>query len=269
MKTLVPVLSVMLTASAAFAQFHGYGSGGATNTRGYGSFSGFGSVLFPGTGHAPPVGPVGGFGYGAYGYGAHGGRYGGGYGGTRWAPLPPASGMGYRSFNTRAAVVPYPVFVGGSYGGYYDGLQPVVPEPQQPQTIVIQQPPAQVAAGNSTPVIINQYFRSDATPAEAEQAAESAVRQYRGTGMVGPPASAAPSQVRVLGAQGGTEDKATIYLIALRDHTIMPSLGYWVEGDTLNYITAQGSHNRVSMDLVDKSFSRQLNDERRVEFNLP
>jgi len=268
MKTLVPVLSVMLTASAAFAQFHGYGSGGATNTRGYGSFSGFGSVLFPGTGHAPPVGPTAGFGfsYGGYGYG---GRCRNCYGGGWSAPLPPASGMGYRSFNTRAAVVPYPVFVGGSYGGYYDGLQPVVQEPQQPQTIVIQQPPAQVAAGNSTPVIINQYFRSDATPAEAEQAAQSAVRQYQGTGMVGPPASAAPSQVRTLGGEAGTDDKATIYLIALRDHTIMPSLGYWVEGDTLNYITAQGSHNRVSMDLVDKSFSRQLNDERRVEFNLP
>jgi hypothetical protein len=42
-----------------------------------------------------------------------------------------------------------------------------------------------------------------------------------------------------------------------------------VDNDTLNYITAQGVRNRVSMDLVDKDFSRQLNRERSLDFALP
>jgi hypothetical protein len=60
-----------------------------------------------------------------------------------------------------------------------------------------------------------------------------------------------------------------IFLIAMKDHTIFPAVAYWVEGDTLNYITAQGVRNRVSLDLVDKDFSKQLNKERNLDFALP
>ena len=65
------------------------------------------------------------------------------------------------------------------------------------------------------------------------------------------------------------EPEATIYLIAMQDHSIVAAIGYWVEGDTLNYITQDGNQNRVSMALVDRDFSKQLNDERHVEFKLP
>ena len=65
------------------------------------------------------------------------------------------------------------------------------------------------------------------------------------------------------------DDKATIYLIAFKDHTILPSLAYWVEGDTLNYITEQGTPNRASLSLIDRDFSKQLNRERHIEFSLP
>ena len=58
-------------------------------------------------------------------------------------------------------------------------------------------------------------------------------------------------------------------LIAMQDHSIVAAIGYWVEGDTLNYITQDGNQNRVSMALVDRDFSKQLNDERHVEFKLP
>ena len=61
----------------------------------------------------------------------------------------------------------------------------------------------------------------------------------------------------------------TIYLIAFKDHTILPALAYWVEGDTLNYVTENGVPNRASLALIDKAFSKQLNTERSVEFNLP
>ncbi len=61
----------------------------------------------------------------------------------------------------------------------------------------------------------------------------------------------------------------TIYLIALTDHTILPALAYWVDGDTLAYITTEGDQNRISLALVDREFSKQLNDDRHVEFKLP
>ena len=50
---------------------------------------------------------------------------------------------------------------------------------------------------------------------------------------------------------------------------IFPAIAYWVEGDTLNYITVQGAKNSVSLDLVDRDFSKQINKERKVEFGLP
>ena len=66
-----------------------------------------------------------------------------------------------------------------------------------------------------------------------------------------------------------TNDQPTIYLLAMTDHTIIPAIAYWVDGDTLNYITTEGSQNRVSLSLIDREFSRQLNDSRNVEFKLP
>jgi hypothetical protein len=62
---------------------------------------------------------------------------------------------------------------------------------------------------------------------------------------------------------------SVIFLIAMKDHTIYPAIAYWVENDTLNYITEQGVRNRVSLGLVDRDFSVQLNKERDIDFALP
>ena len=77
-------------------------------------------------------------------------------------------------------------------------------------------------------------------------------------------------------APGAGGDAATqahpnpvIFLIAMKDHTIYPAIAYWVENDTLNYITEQGVRNRVSLGLVDRDFSVQLNKERDIDFALP
>ena len=66
-----------------------------------------------------------------------------------------------------------------------------------------------------------------------------------------------------------TNDQQVMFLIAMKDHTIYPAIAYWVEGDTLNYITVQGAKNSVSLGLVDREFSKQINSERKVEFGLP
>ena len=35
-----------------------------------------------------------------------------------------------------------------------------------------------------------------------------------------------------------------------RDGTVRAAIAYWVDGDTLHYVTTEGSHNRASLDLV-------------------
>ena len=60
----------------------------------------------------------------------------------------------------------------------------------------------------------------------------------------------------------------TIYLIALNDGTIVAALGYWMEGDTLAYITRDANRNRISIDRVDREFSVKLNAGRNLEFKL-
>ena len=64
-------------------------------------------------------------------------------------------------------------------------------------------------------------------------------------------------------------DQPTIYLIALRDHTIVQALGYWMEGSTLHYVSDEHTLNQLSIDLVDRDLSQRLNDERNVDFRLP
>ena len=60
-----------------------------------------------------------------------------------------------------------------------------------------------------------------------------------------------------------------MYLIAYLGGSIHAALGYWLEGDLLHYTTLQGAHNLVSTNLVDVEFSRRLNRERGVAFELP
>jgi hypothetical protein len=55
----------------------------------------------------------------------------------------------------------------------------------------------------------------------------------------------------------------------MKDHTIFPAVAYWVEDNTLNYITTQGVHNSASLDGVDRDFSKLLNSQRHIDFALP
>jgi hypothetical protein len=49
----------------------------------------------------------------------------------------------------------------------------------------------------------------------------------------------------------------------------LPQPNYWVDGDTLHYLTAGNVHNQVSLSLVDRPFTERLNKEAGVEVNLP
>ena len=60
-----------------------------------------------------------------------------------------------------------------------------------------------------------------------------------------------------------------IYLIALKDHTIRAAAAYWVDADTLNFVTLEHEQKRTPLSTVDRPLSLQLNRERRVPFTLP
>jgi hypothetical protein len=196
----------------------------------------------------PPPGGRGGFNGGGGYFG--GGPGFGGYAGPR---------VGHpRHENT--VIVPYPVMWGPSYfGGYYDSPAPPPPAyyPQEPGY------PAYAQQAQPPVVIINQNFRPDT--------ANPVVRDYSNTPLPEPTLKLYENQSRPGENQQAVvhDDQPTVYLIAMRDHTIFPAVAYWVEGDTLNYITTQGGHNRATLAAVDRDFSKQLNDERHVEFRLP
>lgn len=246
-------MSLILTGSA-FAQGRGVLSpaGGA---RTYGSRSGFGNILFPGTGSAPslhnpfysnPTSFAQRLGATVSGYPGYmiGGRQ------------PRATRAPGRVTPARAVAIPYavPVYYGGH--GY-------APQPPRPLQVTVQSVPAP-----QPPVIINQYYTTgnpqpvmrDYTNANLPEPASSTLKSYQA------PIPSHPEP----GRRPLSEDseKPTIYLIAYKDQSIYPAVAYWVEGDTLNYVTTHGAHNRASLDLIDEEFSEQLNRERNVEFSL-
>ena len=88
-------------------------------------------------------------------------------------------------------------------------------------------------------------------------------------GYAGPPPPAPDQSQAPAAAVGEDNSSQFLFLIAMKDHTIFPAVAFWVEGNTLNYITNQGVRNQISLDLVDRDFSRQLNQQRGVDFALP
>jgi hypothetical protein len=59
------------------------------------------------------------------------------------------------------------------------------------------------------------------------------------------------------------------YLIQYKDHSIYSALAYWIEGDTLHYVTTQNTHNQASLSLIDLDKTAKLNDDRSVPFSIP
>jgi len=208
------------------------------------SLGGYGSVLYPATGHAPATPPGG----------INGPYF--NFSGQRPVTVTPVA-AGHPQ-HRRTVVVPYPVYYGGyGYGGdpsayangYGDQAPPVNPN-------------------YTPPVVINQSF-------VAPQANPS-VRDYD-TGDSGDQQSSlkiyqAPSP-RPYGngpqQASSNDDHATIYLIAFKDHSIVQALGYWMEGATLHYVSVEHSLNQASLNLIDRELSQRLNSERGLEFKLP
>ena len=174
------------------------------------------------------------------------------------AGIPPQPARMHHGPRGRTTVVPYavPVFVGGyGYGGY--GYQPAVMQEPQPVTVVMpQQAPPQV-------IINHHYGSSDAarptTSIEGSQNSELKVFE----------ATPSPRREPVRAAVTEDADKPNVYLIALKNDTVRQAIGFWVKESTLHYVTPDATVNRVSLDMIDRDATKQLNAQRKLELELP
>jgi hypothetical protein len=60
-----------------------------------------------------------------------------------------------------------------------------------------------------------------------------------------------------------------LYLIAMKDGVIRAAVAYWVNGQTLHYVTMEHQEKQAPIAQIDRSLSQQLNRERHVQFSLP
>ncbi len=162
-------------------------------------------------------------------------------------------GGGGRQQGRRTTFVPFAVpYYGGS--GYYPQDEYAAQQPIVVQTA----PPVVYINRDYQPEHISPQFRdySNAPLPDAVPQQSAPLRVYDA------PVYIDPSRDR-------ENDEPAIYLIAFKDQTVIPALAYWVEGDTLRYVTRQHAVNAASLELIDRQFSMKLNRERRVEFKLP
>jgi hypothetical protein len=221
-----------LFVSVAFAQrggSHG-GGGGFSRGGGGGGFSRGG----------------GGFSHGGGGFsrGFSGGGFRGGSGFSRGGFN---RGFGFRGGGSRFAFglgFGYPYYgYGYGYGWGYPGYYDYYPYSYSYPSAYYGYPSYYDAGYGSAPVVVNQTY-AQPNPAPSVQTGEY------------PPQYQQPN-------------RETLYLIAFRDHRIFAAIAYWVEGDTLHYVTREHEQGQVALDGVDRAFSEQLNRDRHVEFRLP
>jgi hypothetical protein len=131
----------------------------------------------------------------------------------------------------------------------------------QPANPALYPPPPQETTPQQ-PVIINQYFSSRNATTQTEGDTTT-------TAETAPSDPAAVPQAAV--PRNGAPQNAVpqnYYLIAYKNHTVYTVLAYWLEGDTLHYVTTQNTHNQASLSLIDLDRTIKLNADNSVPFSL-
>ena len=239
------LFAIFVLGTAAFAQTHS-------------PTGSYGNILHPGVpspGALRPPAPVpagGGWRLGG-GAGPGGGRIGGGVGNGR------AVG-GRRNFGGGAVYIPYPIYGGDGMGYAFDGFYANDNNPGPGYAETAPAPPT---------VIINQNFQTDSVRPQFRDYSNVPLPQPGGETAPSAAAPVASAPLRTTAPGVLADDQPTIFLIAMQDHSIRPVIAYWVQGDTLHYVSREGVLDQVSLAQVDRDFSRQLNAERDVPFALP
>jgi len=148
-------------------------------------------------------------------------------------PYGPIAPQGHRS---RARTVYVPVYYGTGYGtgyGYsvYDQPQTETYVPVDTGSQGTGNGPG-VWGGSQAPVTVNNYIYTVAP--EPKPAAEA----------------------------------KPVTLLVFKNHSIYAVTDYWVEDGRVHYVTSYGSQDSASVDQLDLEFTRKLNDERSVKFEL-
>jgi hypothetical protein len=173
----------------------------------------------------------------------------------------------YGSGASRGALYGYPFTYSVWVPDYFDYLnsqsQPSSPYGYGPQygpsadASAWYGPPPPVA-GPQQPVIINQYFGAPGpAPANGLEA------NVPGT----PTGAANANDAQAPGDPIGSPQN--YYLIAYKNHAVYTALAYWVEDKTLHYVTTQNTHNQASLELIDLTLTKSLNQRNDVPFTLP
>jgi hypothetical protein len=265
----IVILGVALIAAVPIlAQSRGGHARGSFASRSVSARAGFGNVLYPGTGGPPPVGlprlghsPLHSSTFPQQVSATVRGYYG--------QMSPRTKTTLRRGFVSTPVVGVVPAYVGGYYGGYYGGYQYAPPTPQQVHVTVQNVPTPQ------PPVIINQYYtRPEVKPVVRDYTNEDlpetggSMRHFQAPVPSHPTPEEMGVEAENLETSQPAEPEATVYLIAYKNASIYPAVGYWVEDGALHYITTQGAHNQASIDLIDLEFSERLNTERGLEFEI-
>jgi len=235
---------LLITSAVAFAQHSAHAASGGVRLGGFSSNNSFA--------HSNTFGSITGAVANA-GHGSTFNNFNGFNGFNGFGGFNGVNGLGGGRFQRRTGAVIYvPYAAGGYYGGYYGDQGGQYAPGDYPQ----QGYPQQYMGPQ---VVVNQNFAPDV--------ARPVIREYSsdangGIRVYGPQSSAAETQAPAAG-------ESPTFLIAFKDHTIYNAIAYWVEGETLHYVTNQNTHNQVSLDLVDRELSDRLNRERQVDFRLP
>jgi hypothetical protein len=193
---------------------------------------------------------------------------GGGGGGRSYSRAFANPGRAAHPLHGAAVIVPYPVFYGGYYGGAYGYYDPSAAGYAPAYGSGYADDGSEPNAQGMPSVVINQNFvPQQGSPQMREYTGDQSQPQDQSSGMR--VYQAPPSHPYADAQRAANNGQPTIYLIAFRDHTIVQALGYWMQGSTLHYVSAEQTLNQVSIDLVDRDLSQRLNDERGLDFRLP
>jgi hypothetical protein len=147
----------------------------------------------------------------------------------RPSPAAPRFSPGPRPANRIAPPI-FPLGFGGyGFGGYDYGYVP-----QSPNVVVVEPPP---------PVYVP-------VPERPPERATMVIHEYQ-------PPAAAP------------EGDQPMFAIVLKNTTILSATAVIVQDDALHVVDADGGHQLVSMEAVDREATRRVNRERKLQLQLP
>ena len=143
------------------------------------------------------------------------------------------SGFPGRPHPARAFAPVFPLGFGGyGFGGYDYGYVP-----QAPSVVVVEPPPPAYA-----PV-----------PERPPETATMVIHEYQ------PLSAATPA----------SEGDQPVFAIVLKNSTILSASAVVVQNDALHIVDADGAHQRVSLEAVDREATKRVNRERKLQLQLP